>query len=92
MLKVEVVFADGGQVHVQALEAEAGTTVKQAIELSGILEICPEIDFEVNKVGIFSVICNPDTIIESDSRIEIYRPLINDPKEARRRRAIAEKS
>lgn len=91
-LRVEVVYANSNQVHVLVLDVVDGTTVGQAIELSGILEICPEIDFEVNKVGIFSEICAADTVVKNDSRIEIYRPLINDPREARRKRAVAEKS
>lgn len=92
-LKIEVAYAGSGQrVYVQTLEVAQGTTVRQAIELSGVLELCPEIDFKKNKVGIFSEICEPDTIVEDESRIEIYRPLLTDPKEARRRRARAEKS
>ena len=90
-LRVEVAYANGSQVHVLKLDVEEGTTVRRAIEFSGILAICPEINFDVNKVGIFSVVCDPDTVVENDSRIEIYRPLINDPREARRRRAVAEK-
>ena len=92
MLKIEVAYANGSQVHVLALEVAAGTTVRQAIELSGMLGLCPEINFEINKVGIFSEICDPGTTVEEDSRIEIYRPLLIDPKEARRRRAITEKT
>ena len=55
-----------------------------------MLDLCPEINFETNKVGIFSEICDPDAIVEDSSRVEIYRPLLTDPKEARRKRAIAE--
>ena len=89
-LNIEVVYANKGQVHVLALEVMEGTTIRQAIETSGMLDLCPEINFEINKVGIFSEICDPDSIIEEGSRIEIYRPLLTDPKEARRKRAIAE--
>lgn len=91
-LKIEVVYADGGQVHVMAVEVTQGATIRQAIELSGMLDLCPEIDIEKNKVGIFSEICDPDNVVEDGSRIEIYRPLLTDPKEARRRRAMAENS
>lgn len=89
-LKIEVAYANSNQVHVLVLEVVEGTTIRQAIELSGILDLCPEINIEKNKVGVFSEICDPDTIVENDSRIEIYRPLLIDPKEARRKRAIAE--
>ena len=91
-LGIEVVHADGRQVHVLSLEVARGTTVRQAIELSGILELCPEIDLDRNKVGMFSEVCRLDTLVEDDCRIEIYRPLLTDPKEARRQRAVAEKS
>lgn len=91
-LQVEVVYADSRQVHVLTLAVADGTTVRRAIELSGILDECPEIDLGRNKVGIYSKICGPDTIIDTDCRIEIYRPLINDPKEARRKRAQAKQT
>jgi len=92
MFNIEVVYADNSQVHVLPLQVTEGSNVKLAIELSGILDICPEIDFEINKIGIFSTVCELDTVVENGDRIEIYRPLINDPKDARRKRAIAEKS
>ena len=91
-LRVEVVYADSRQVHVLALAVADGTTVRRAIELSGILEECPEIDLGRNKVGIYSKICKPDVVIDNNCRIEIYRPLLTDPKEARRKRAQAEKT
>ena len=92
LLRTEIAYADGKRVHVITVEVYIGTTVKQAIELSGMLEECPDIDLEENKVGIFSEICTLDTEVPENSRIEIYRPLITDPKEARRKRAVSEKS
>lgn len=91
-LRIEVVYADSTQVHVLPLAVCEGSTVKEAIDLSGILAICPDINFDVNKVGIFSIVCELDTVVDNGDRVEIYRPLINDPKDARRKRAIAEKS
>lgn len=91
-LRIEVVYVDSRQVHVQVLSVAEGTTVRQTIELSGILDECPEIELGRNKVGIYSKICDPDAVISHDCRVEIYRPLITDPKEARRKRAQTEKS
>ena len=67
---------------------EAGTTIQQAIESSGIIDKMPEIDISVFRVGIYSKIKTLDTVVREHDRIEIYRPLIADPKDSRRRRAI----
>ncbi|WP_293777249.1 RnfH family protein [uncultured Oxalicibacterium sp.] len=66
---------------------DAGTTIQQAIDSSGIVRNVPEIDISVCKVGIYGKIKTLDTIVRAQDRIEIYRPLIADPKESRRRRA-----
>ncbi len=63
------------------------TTIAAAIKLSGILEKHPEIDPEKTKVGIFGKLSKADTVLRDKDRIEIYRPLIADPKEVRRKRA-----
>ncbi|MDQ7970005.1 MAG: RnfH family protein [Oxalicibacterium faecigallinarum] len=65
----------------------AGTTIQQAIESSGIIDKMPEIDISVFRVGIYSKIKTLDTILREHDRVEIYRPLIADPKDSRRRRA-----
>ncbi|MCH8163853.1 MAG: RnfH family protein, partial [Proteobacteria bacterium] len=70
---------------------EDGTTIQQAIVTSGILDQCTAIDLETNEVGIFSKIVALDTLVRAGDRIEIYRPLILDPKQARRLRAKKEK-
>lgn len=67
---------------------DAGTTIQQAIVSSGIIGQVPEIDISVCRVGIFSKIKTLDTVVREHDRIEIYRPLIADPKDSRRRRAI----
>ena len=64
-----------------------GTTVEQAIEQSGIIELFPEIDLTENKVGIWNKAVKLSTVLDNYDRIEIYRPLIADPKEVRKRRA-----
>ena len=64
-----------------------GASVEDAIRASGILEAFPDIDLTRNKVGIFSKLVKLDEIVRDRDRVEIYRPLIADPKEVRRRRA-----
>ena len=70
------------------LEVPAGTTLAEAVRLSGILEEFPDIDLGgKNKTGIWSKLARPDTVLQARDRVEIYRPLIADPKAARRQRA-----
>jgi len=66
---------------------EEGTTVGVAIERSGILDEFPEIDLAVNRVGIFGKVAKLDAPLAPGDRVEIYRALIADPKESRKRRA-----
>jgi putative ubiquitin-RnfH superfamily antitoxin RatB of RatAB toxin-antitoxin module len=61
--------------------------VEQALELSGMRSMFPEIDPSINKFGIFGKLVQPGTVLRHLDRVEIYRPLITDPKENRRRRA-----
>jgi hypothetical protein len=70
------------------LPVTAGTSIEQAIRQSGILEQAPEIDLSSNQVGIYGNIKTLDTFLRAHDRIEIYRPLLADPKEARRRRVL----
>jgi len=63
-----------------------GTNVREAIEQSNILNKCPEINLAGDRVGIFGRLCGLDHIPVDGDRIEIYRPLSTDPREARRRR------
>ncbi len=69
-----------------ALEVEPGCTVAQAIRASGILGLHPEIDLNLNQVGIFGKLASLDGVVGVRDRIEIYRPLTVDPKVARQRR------
>jgi putative ubiquitin-RnfH superfamily antitoxin RatB of RatAB toxin-antitoxin module len=78
---------DNPQPILRALDVEAGTTIGQAIELSGILQEAPEINLVTMPVGIYGKKKTLDTVLQPRDRIEIYRPLIADPKDARRRRA-----
>ena len=86
-LSVEVAYALANEQVILALKVEAGTTVEQAIRLSGVLERYPEIDLTKNKVGVFGKLTKLDTPLRAKDRVEIYRALIADPKEVRRKRA-----
>ena len=86
-MKIEVAYALPDEQVIIPLQVEPGTTIEQAIRLSGILEKHPEIDLSENKVGVFGKICKPDTALREHDRVEIYRKLIADPKESRRQRA-----
>ena len=66
---------------------QAGTTAENAIYASGITRKFPEIDLAVNKIGIFGKAAKLDTVLRHLDRVEIYRPLIADPKEVRKQRA-----
>lgn len=84
---VQVVYAlPDAQTRIDIMVAP-GTTVRQAIEQSGILQLFPNIDLLTAKVGIFGKIVPLDRLLRDRDRVEIYRPLIADPKAARRRRA-----
>jgi len=90
-IKVEVAYARPDEQELIALEVEAGTTVEQALRRSGILERFPEIDLAKNQVGIFGKLTKLDTALRAQDRVEVYRPLIADPKEVRKQRAAAGK-
>ncbi len=88
MVNVEVAYAKPEQQVIVTLAMEEGATVEAAIKASGLLELFPEIAlFELN-AGIFGVACKPDQPVREGDRIEIYRALVHDPKEARRQRAL----
>lgn len=87
MIHVEVVYALPTEQRVFKLAVEAELTVQQIIEQSGVLSLYPEIDLATNKVGVFSRNVKLDATIQDKDRIEIYRPLLADPKEIRRKRA-----
>ena len=86
-LSVEVAYVNDRQSSLLELNVSDGTTVAEAIKLSGILQQCPEIDLGKNKVGIYSRVCGLDESVRDGDRIEIYRPLLADPKDSRRKRA-----
>ena len=86
-IRVEVVYALPERQYLRTVKLEEGSTVEQAIIASGLLELRKDIDLKSNKVGVYSRPVKLADIIADGDRIEIYRPLIADPKELRRQRA-----
>ena len=86
-IRVEVVYALPDKQEILVLRLPAGSTVREAIDRSGILQKYPEIDPEKNKFGIFAKLTKPEAVLRDRDRVEIYRPLIADPKEVRKQRA-----
>jgi len=87
MIHVEVVYALPNEQRVFTLVVNKAMTVEEIIEQSGVIEQYPEIDLKQNKVGVFSRNVKLDATVRDKDRIEIYRPLLADPKEIRRKRA-----
>jgi uncharacterized protein len=87
MLKVEVCYALPEKQVMIPVSLPEGATLLQAVEASGILEKYSEIDPAKNKFGIYAKLSRPDTPLRDRDRVEIYRPLIADPKEVRKQRA-----
>lgn len=86
-IMVEVAYALPKQQLIIPIMVADGTTAEAAIRASGILEKFPDINLENNKIGIFGKLTKLDSVLRDMDRIEIYRPLIADPKEIRRQRA-----
>jgi uncharacterized protein len=87
-IQIEVAYATLKVQVIRKLIVEPGTSVAQVILRSGLLEEFREIDLAVNRVGIFARLARLSDKVSDGDRIEIYRPLIADPREARRRRAL----
>jgi len=85
---VEVAYALPNNQLIMPIKVNAGITAEQAIKASGILAKFPEIDLAVNKIGVFGKLSKLDAILRHLDRVEIYRPLIADPKEVRKQRAV----
>jgi hypothetical protein len=86
-IRVEITYALPHEQILKSVEVAPGITAEQAIRQSGILEKHPEIDLAKNKIGIFGKLAKPDSALRDKDRVEIYRPLIADPKEVRKKRA-----
>lgn len=88
-MKVEVVYAERHQQWLLMVDLPEGSTVADAVQNSGILLKAPHLDFETLKVGIFGKATKMDRVLREGDRVEIYRPLIADPKQVRAERAKA---
>jgi putative ubiquitin-RnfH superfamily antitoxin RatB of RatAB toxin-antitoxin module len=86
-IAVEVVYALPEKQYLRKVTLSEGATLEDAIVASGLLELRPDIDLKKNKVGIYSRAAKLRDTVQDGDRVEIYRPLIADPKELRRQRA-----
>jgi putative ubiquitin-RnfH superfamily antitoxin RatB of RatAB toxin-antitoxin module len=86
-IPIEVAYAKPEEQIILSLEVPVGTTLHQAVEQSGILERFAEIDPHTMKAGIFGKLKKTDQVLQAGDRVEIYRPLIADPKQVRKQRA-----
>jgi hypothetical protein len=86
-LLVEVIYARADVQEPITVLVPKGATVRAAIERSRIAETYPEIDLALNKVGIYGELRSLNDTLQANDRVEIYRPLLVDPKEARRANA-----
>ena len=91
-LNITLAYAAGDRVYLLPLRLPDGATVMDAVRESGILERCPEIDLAVNKLGVFNRVTDGATQLRDGDRVEIYRPLLADPRAARRHRAARQKA
>ncbi|QJD28546.1 RnfH family protein [Methylococcus geothermalis] len=87
-IQIEVAYARPDIQVIVPLNVAEGARAAEAIEASGLLDKFPEIDLATNKIGIFGKACSADQPLKQGDRVEIYRPLVADPKESRRQRAI----
>jgi len=86
-ITVEVAYALPTEQLIVPVNVQDGVSAEQAIQASGILRKFPEIDLSVNKIGIFGKLTKLESPLRHLDRVEIYRPLIADPKEVRKQRA-----
>jgi putative ubiquitin-RnfH superfamily antitoxin RatB of RatAB toxin-antitoxin module len=86
-LSIEIIYALPQRQELVRLTLPEGSTAQQAIETSGLLQKYGEIDLKKNKIGIFGKLSRLDAVLRDRDRVEIYRPLIADPKEVRKKRA-----
>jgi putative ubiquitin-RnfH superfamily antitoxin RatB of RatAB toxin-antitoxin module len=89
-IRVEVVLAMPERQQLVALEVDVGTTLAQAIALSGMAQMFEGFEVDLTRVGIFGHKADPNQVLRAGDRVEIYRPLVADPKEVRRQRALAQ--
>lgn len=86
-LNIEVCYAMSNKQEVVRVRVPEGATVQHGLDASGLLAKYPEIDIRKSKFGIWNKLSKLDAVLRDKDRIEIYRPLIADPKEVRKQRA-----
>ena len=86
---MSVAYAAPDAVHVIELKIGEGATIEDVIRASGILQRCPEVELRTAAVGVFNRERDLSWRVCDGDRVEIYRPLSADPRDARRRRAAA---
>ncbi len=84
---IEVAYALPTKQLIIPIKVKIGTTAEEAIKISGIIKKFPGIDLSINQIGIFGKLTQLNHVLRERDRVEIYRPLIADPKEIRRQRA-----
>ena len=89
MVEIEIAYGTAEKQWLQRLQVVEGTTAREAVRLSGVKEMFPEADIEAAPLGIFGKVVKDNTVLRDKDRVEIYRPLLIDPKEARRLRVKA---
>jgi uncharacterized protein len=87
LMSIEVAYAIPEQQAIVALDLPEGSSMETAVLASGLLAQFSEIDLSTTAVGIFGKVCELNQLLKAGDRVEIYRPLHHDPKEARRQRA-----
>lgn len=90
-IAVQVTYATPAEQVSIGLQVAPGTSVREAIEISGLLDRFPDMDLAVNRVGIYGRLCAPEDAVHAGDRVEVYLPLRIDPKEARRLRVTAKR-
>lgn len=85
-VRVTVCYPVAGDPQSRELTVAAGTTLIEAVHASGLPAQYPQLALEVCKLGIFGKLREASTVLREGDRVEVYRPLLADPKEARRRR------
>ena len=88
-MNIEVVFALPGRQELISLTVDPDTTVETAISLSAIGDRFPDEDFSSYQTGIWGKLVNRDHPLEEGDRLELYRPLLIDPRDARRKLALS---
>ncbi len=91
-MQVDICYLAPGIQDCRSLQVPPGSTVADALRLSGLLTQYPEIDLSRQKIGVWNKAVSPETPLREHDRVEIYRPLTADPKTARRQRVAAGKT